>query len=519
MGCLFQSKKKAIFPYMDILAKFENIPNDQFLCPICHRVPELLNVSIENGTIELKCPFHDEIKKTIQDYVDSIKSSQFNNFNINEKSNKCPNHPDKEIKNFCFDCDENYCESDKDDHQNHKIKSINDLGKEVDEYLTIIDNKNKILTNIIEFNKLIMNTYLNSKNNYFNILNVINLGKTIKKENERDGKLFDYFVKSFNKNIEIQKTAQNTLKKNYKKELDGNEKTIPSQEENVKEKIIKLGDDGLKLMSQIIFKQLTEIDISDNNIKNIECLKNMSLPFLEYLDMSYNKIENIEPIALLNCEDIKYLCLQNNNIKNIEPFLQSNFNKLEIFRLEGNRIKLSGTPLLLLKKKYNEEILTYKAKFVEEIENKYNHKIFNKNEANLSGIKEEKNIIKFLYYITPKNNNINYLKLDNNEIEDTSLLTRIPLPNLQVLDLSLNNIKNVKFLTKMNISKIKTIYLDNNYIKNIWPLIKMIDNSKWKNLKMISLNENKIDINNKDNKECLLKLKERNIEIDINIEN
>ncbi len=60
--------------------------------------------------------------------------------------------------------------------------------------------------------------------------------------------------------------------------------------------------------------------------------------------------------------------------------------------------------------------------------------------------------------------------LDNNKISDISILSRIPLPNLDMLDLSLNKIKSLKFLKEMDISKLKILFLDNNEIFDLFPI-------------------------------------------------
>ena len=35
------------------------IPDDQYLCPLCGRIPEILNIHTDNGHMELKCKYHD----------------------------------------------------------------------------------------------------------------------------------------------------------------------------------------------------------------------------------------------------------------------------------------------------------------------------------------------------------------------------------------------------------------------------------------------------------------------------
>ena len=60
-------------------------------------------------------------------------------------------------------------------------------------------------------------------------------------------------------------------------------------------------------LSMIKFNQLKEIDLSENEIIEIEPICNMNLPFLEFLNLSYNNIKNIEPLGELNSKKLKYL--------------------------------------------------------------------------------------------------------------------------------------------------------------------------------------------------------------------
>ena len=119
-----------------------------------------------------------------------------------------------------------------------------------------------------------------------------------------------------------------------------------------------LGDDGFASLSKILFTQLKEIDLADNNIKEVYCLENMILPYLEYLDMSDNQIEDIKPIADLKCTKLKEICLQNNKIKTIKHFENSCFPDLEILRVENNKFPKHAQENLKVKKKFEGIIIT-----------------------------------------------------------------------------------------------------------------------------------------------------------------
>ena len=282
-----------------------------------------------------------------------------------------------------------------------------------------------------------------------------------------------------------------------------------------------------------MFKQLKEIDVSCNEIKNIDCLYEMALPHLEYLDMSNNEIENIEPIACLESKKLKEICLQDNKIKDIGPFEDSDFPEIQILRVEGNE-DLNYANYSNILEKYKGKIV-YKKLTLELFKKKYHldDNIINLEDINaidflnLSNVKKGDNMIKDLYCIIQKNNKIKKFKLNNNDIKDPSLLTRIPLPELKSLDLSVNKINNLKFLTKMEANKLIALYLNDNIINGISPLRRVIEEvniygDKMKKLRILSLDINSFNIQKNKDLEYLNNLKKENnekqIELDISIE-
>ena len=161
-----------------------------------------------------------------------------------------------------------------------------------------------------------MNSYEYNPNNYHHMKSIINLGKSIEEENQNNSNKF-------------KRKSIISLKEKFSISLDGNERILDLRNRNI-------GDEGLKLISRIKFKNLKILDISKNNIKNIEPLSYMDLPNLKYLKMNDNKIENIEPITQIKSNELKEICLMNNNIKEISPDFQLDYPKLERIRIEGN---------------------------------------------------------------------------------------------------------------------------------------------------------------------------------------
>ena len=556
----------------------QEIPDDQYLCPECSRIPEILNIHSDNGHIVLKCTYHGIFDLSIKDYCETMKNNIFSHLNtkcfnchknqisdkknnfkycyeckvdfcedcindyhqeekrehqrphinsvipINEKNHKCLEHFNSEIKSFCLDCEDNVCEKEKDSkHKTHKIigfdKLIQDSDNDIEYYINIIKEKNKNLADIIRFNNIIINSYIKFPDNYFHIKSLINVAKTIDEENKRDSRVIECMVNRLEKSYKAQKEAIKSLQKEFRIGLTGKETKLSLRNRD-------LGDKGLKLISKIIFKNLKEIDVSENKIKNIEPLNEMNLPHLEYLNMSDNQIANIKPIAELNAKQLKEISLQNNDIQDIEPFLKSDFPALERLRIENNnRINREDNSFKKLINKFKNKVF-YEEKTYEQFQKVY--KVELKKETitlELGSLKGGNKLLQDLYLTIKPDNNIKYLKLDNNEIEDVSLLSRIPLNKLQLLDLSLNHIKNVKFLSEMKIPKLTTLYLNCNEIYNIYPLIRKRDRkfeedekNRLEKLEILSLNENYLNKDDKQSKEMIQLIKE-GLETDLDFEN
>ena len=242
------------------------------------------------------------------------------------------------------------------------------------------------------------------------------------------------------------------------------------QEESLFLSELKLNDENIKYLSLIKFNQLKEIDLSENEIIDIEPLCNMNLPFLEFLNLSYNKIKNIEPLGEIYLNNLKYLFIQNNIIQNIDVLLDPEFPTLEILRLENNKIfedSQSFRKLLVLYNNYKNILISNTAQ-IDGIRNKLN--INNEKTIEVGGTAEGDLILKYILIIISSNNKIRKLNLSGNKIEDPSTLNRIIFHFLEELDLSFNNIKNMKFLKGMKAKDLKRLYLDNNYINDLSPL-------------------------------------------------
>ena len=559
MGCEFNKKIIEFDKAIDNIIEsekinFEEIPEDEFLCPDCGRVPIILKLYTDNSKVKYKCNcgkkeilIKDYYKDTIESEYKYLKtvcckcdirqeknkdiylycydckdsfcpecfkvdrdehSSNHSSVKVNEKNNYCLEHR-KKFSYFCNNCNINICEDDKILHESHELINLLKFNKEfLENKKKFIKDKKRYLSDLIALNEIILNTGETLSDNYFHMKSVINLGKSINDENLRDSKDIDYI---FNKlSIGIKESIEAIEKLENKKGI-----TLKRKQQflNLDNKVLE--DDEFLLISKIKFNQLKKIDVSENKIKIIKPLDDMSLPFLEFLNMSHNQIKNIEPIAKLKSKKIKEIFLHNNKIKKIDAFLDSEFPYLEILRIEENEgIDFNSAEFQKLSQKKFKNKIIIKSK-VDDFQKKYGVKIEeNVKKIDLTDKKGGDEMLKDLYLIITykTKNEIKELKLRNNQIKDPSILSRIQFPKLQTLDLTLNNIKNLKFLEGMKFDNLINLFLDNNKLNNICSLLKL----KCKNLKAISLNDN-LDNGEIKNSPILRDLRKNNKNIEIQL--
>lgn len=567
----------------------------KILCPKCFNTATLKEIHSDNDNIKLECKCQDDLKPLeIKEYYEKIKEKPIKNKepigNINLY--------------YCNDCKIFLLEKDQKKHEKHKInlKDEESLKTELEK----VPKKVEDICKMIRVYQVVLNTFENYSNNYFIAKSVINLADSITREKDRKSEeienakielkrrrenhekaLTDFNKKYRKKKEEENKKEKEEKKKNY--EINENDERIclfPYEEDEKKQ--IRIGDDGFKLFSQILFNHLIELDVADNGIKNVECLNNMILPHLLYLDMSFNEIVDIKPIADLCCIHLKEISLQNNKIETLEPFEKSYFSELELLRVENNeKIKEEDYKNSEVMKKYKGKII-FKAKEPKEFDEEYGTAIctglksqneieaFRKEKKKLEkeknkqknlkdndnakknpgdnpvstsndpkGNQEKKKIticvggktkpveendidkvkniflyeikyklttkikdffkckcgvdyasqmLKDFYLTIPKRNNLKKLRIFNCEIEDPSLLTRIPLHNLESLDLSLNKIKKINFIYDMRVQKLKFLYLNHN---NITDIRELLNDKKSFTITVLSLNKNPLDYHKK----------------------
>ena len=74
----------------------------------------------------------------------------------------------------------------------------------------------------------------------------------------------------------------------------------------------------IKILEKVRFKELKELYLNGNNITNIEILEKVNFPKIETLDLSCNKIINVDVFEKVNFIKLKQLALYRNKIVNID---------------------------------------------------------------------------------------------------------------------------------------------------------------------------------------------------------
>ena len=224
----------------DSTIDFDKIPDDEFYCPKCGQIPEILNIFPGNNKIELDCKNCEIIDRDITKYFQEVSKltntslqsctlcdieikknnplqycfkchkdycidcfQKFDNknehkedhknfvYNANEKCQYCPVHYKEQTDEFCFDCEKNICEEcSKSEHSGHYIKAYN--YSNIQKYVDIINQKIKQLFKIKLFINLLIKRY--NEDSQYGKKNVETAVKCIEKENKREQYLIDLAI-------------------------------------------------------------------------------------------------------------------------------------------------------------------------------------------------------------------------------------------------------------------------------------------------------------------------------------
>jgi hypothetical protein len=482
---------------MGCLIRYKEFSEVDFKCPKCGKIqPEIMNINADNKKIEFQCMKCSENEYNSHSFREINENNKISYYWEGEEEDWSNKHWLKEDRTQIKRIEENILVN----------FFLND--ETLKENIKIIEEKNNQLKKLITFNNIIKQSYEKYNNNYLYLKSFKNICKSFENENIRDSNELKFLFTALNNEIEISKKAIDKI--NHEKEIK-----INREEECLLLRNKQLNNENIKCLSQIKFNQLIEIDLSENEITNIEPLFYLKLPFLELLDLSYNQIRNIECFGDIKMKQLKYLFIQNNQIEDIKVLVDPNFQTLEILRLENNNIDQNSQTFQDLINLYNVngKILIKDITDIDEIKTKYNIR-FNEqnNEIEVGEGKNGELMLKNLFSIITPNSQIRKLNLTKNNIKNPSILNRIQFNSLKELNLSLNNIKSINFLKKMKAKELKIILLDFNKINDLSLLYKYEQYFGY--LDVITFNNNNCpEINNED---LIRFLRSKNIKIQNN---
>ena len=448
---------------------------DQYTCTECNLVPEILKINYNNGIVEFKCPNHGEKKMEIKEYLQKEENHLYSNLKCSIDKKEQRENLNK-IFDYCIKCKKYFCQSCSQDHE-HKSSfiKVNELNNKCqkdlkdykhycefckchfcnkeeinckhnikdiitqDENLIILKNKKtnlikrkEILSNIIKLIDIIITTYKDHPNNYFNSINISNIANILNEEENKENILLTKINMLENKVCNYLNFKLGTTLSCEDKKLDLSNKIINNEE--------------LNLISEITFKNVEEINLENNNITDISPIKNFNLKKLKKLNISFNKINDISPLKniLEKSKNIENIDLSNNSIEtiNIDEFKKMPIlKKLKEFNLDNNK---------KIQKDFDElrKIIGYTLKYKLD---KNKIRLFgehftnqNKNNCNLIINGEEKELCEYYNNNDDFDNDILYVKLYiNKNFNDMSFMFHRCSSLLSLPDISKWNTSNV----------------------------------------------------------------------------
>ena len=384
-----------------------------------------------------------------------------------------------------------------------------------------IETKMKSISDLIRAFQLFLNTHFNYSDNYMNAKSIINLGKSIDKQ-EKLSYNIDDGIKEVKKKEKEGKKNIKILEKKYKIFLNDDLASLRIKGKYTEDGYIRLNDgtqvlaniknEGFNLISTILFKNLKEINLSYNGISSVKDLDEMILPYLEFLDLSNNLITDIEPVASLKSKYLKTILLQDNKIEDLLHFIDNKnkklkFDELEILRFDNNPVVKKTKQIKELKEYGKKIILIYQPLALKSFNKKYDVNLSeDETRLDLSDQKNEKLLLD-LFQVISFQPCLKCLYLDNNNIDNAAILSNMPLYYLETLDLSLNKITSILFLKKLSkkCKELKNLYLNDNKIVDITPFKNNISFNKLviltlKNNLFYTKGKNEITNNNENGK-------------------
>ena len=387
------------------LKEILNMPNDNYTCSECERIPEIEYIDYGTGEIVFKCKIHGKKQMPLKTYLlkmsDNVYYSKKCSFcheiqkndnkhvfdyclfckkiicdkcrkkhthtqilKLNDLDNKCLKHHNKLYEFYCTQCEENYCSSCKEHDKHKELHSSYDFlpTKEI----KILKNSNdlfkkemEILPYLIKINELLITCQSKYSFNYYHNTNLKNAAMSfiqtdlfLKEIEEFKEKLksnsltFASMVKPIFQGIKVLKSVSKEIEEQQKLLEEFNK--LYNVHLNGKEIKLELndkgiGDSGLELLSKIKFPNLEKIKLSNNNISKIGPICKISSK-AKKIDLSINKILDLTPLGEKkgNFNELNELRLNDNIIEDISVLtMKEAFPHLEKLDISNNRLKFN----------------------------------------------------------------------------------------------------------------------------------------------------------------------------------
>ena len=356
--------------------------NDQYTCTECDIVPEISKINFHEGNLEFVCPDHGKRVMGVKEYIQSEyknlyynikceyhKKKQFsclkdifnycrkcskyfcekcskehidnNSFfiKVNEINNKCHKHLENYVS-YCKECNKHFCCKDK--NCCHELENIE---KPNDSDIESIQNKIKELKNNIDIENHIvilldglLKTYQSHPSNYFHSINITNIAKSLRQSNN-ERLNFERSYKKY-KTIKDEENSSKIKLINKVNKLEKKVFNLIGDEEIINLSWKNIGNKVFEQICVIEFINLKKLNLSNNNISNIDSLKLLNSPHLKELDLSHNKILELKPFdeLSLKSKELENVDLSFNLIQIVDTFKKKIFPKLKRLNLDFNKI-------------------------------------------------------------------------------------------------------------------------------------------------------------------------------------
>ena len=253
------------------------INNDFYGCneSECKLCPEIQKINYDKGIIKYKCIIHGEDTIDMKEYS-KIKHKKAN-FNYVCKYNCKKNNNIY----FCSKCNDYICELCYKEHEHQsglfQVKEIN-RDKNLEKSIELLKTKRDNLLYIMKFIDTIINIYEKDPCNIYNNINIEKLANNNINQNKTKA-----LLAKFNN---LQNKILSYLNVKYKVDLKADQIEINLNGKNIENL-------DLKLLLSIEFENLLNLYLSNNNITDIDSLKDFISHKLKKIDLSFNKIKDV----------------------------------------------------------------------------------------------------------------------------------------------------------------------------------------------------------------------------------